>query len=125
MTLRIAITPGEPAGIGPDLVVMLAQKNWPAQLIVCANADLLKQRAAALNLPLQLLPYEPNQPASPQQAGTLTCVDFALEAPVMTGQLNEANGRYVVDTLRYVGEKSISGEFDAIVTGPVASIITT
>ncbi len=88
-------------------------------MIVCANADLLKQRAAALNLPLQLLPYQPDQPAVPQQAGTLTCVDFALEADVVTGELNEANGRYVVDTLRYVGEKSISGEFDAIVTGPV------
>jgi 4-hydroxythreonine-4-phosphate dehydrogenase len=119
MTLKIAITPGEPAGIGPDLVVMLAQKDWPVQLIVCANAEVLNQRAAALNLPLQLLPYEPDQPAQPQQAGTLTFVDFALEAPVITGQLNEANGRYVVDTLRYVGEKSMSGEFDAIVTGPV------
>lgn len=119
MTLRIAITPGEPAGIGPDLVVMLAQKQWPAQLVVCANADLLRQRAAALNLPLQLSPYNPAQPAAPQQAGTLTYVDFALEVPVLTGVLNEANGRYVVNTLQYAGEKSMSGEFDAIVTGPV------
>lgn len=119
MTLKIAITPGEPAGIGPDLVVMLAQKDWPVQLIVCANKELMQQRAAALKLPLQLLPYDPNQQAQPQQAGTLTYVDFALEAPVVAGQLNEANGRYVVETLRYVGEKSMAGEFDAIVTGPV------
>jgi 4-hydroxythreonine-4-phosphate dehydrogenase len=94
MTLRIAITPGEPAGIGPDLVVMLAQKDWPAQLIVCANAQMLQQRAAVLQLPLQLLPYQPDQAAQPQKAGTLTCVDFPLEAAVIAGQLNEANGRY-------------------------------
>lgn len=119
MTLKIAITPGEPAGIGPDLVVMLAQKDWPVQLIVCANKELMQQRAAALKLPLQLLPYDPNQQAQQQQAGTLSYVDFALETAVVAGQLNEANGRYVVDTLRYVGEKSMSGEFDAIVTGPV------
>ena len=40
MTLRIGITPGEPAGIGPDLVIKLAQQDWPAELVVCANASL-------------------------------------------------------------------------------------
>lgn len=119
MTLRIAITPGEPAGIGPDLVVALAQQDWPAQLIVCANTDLLQTRAAALNLPLTLQPYDATKPAVAQQAGTLTIVDFPLAEPVTAGKLNAANGRYVVDTLTYAGEKSIGGEFDAIVTGPV------
>jgi len=119
MTLRIAITPGEPAGIGPDLVVTLAQKDWPVELVVCANAELLKQRAAVLNLPLELIPYDVTAEVVPQKAGTLTCVDFALAAPVVMGQLNEANGRYVVDTLTYVGARSVAGEFAAIVTGPV------
>jgi 4-hydroxythreonine-4-phosphate dehydrogenase len=119
MTLRLGITPGEPAGIGPDLVIALAQQEWPVELVVCANAALLTERAAQLNLPLKLLPYDPSRPAAPQRAGSLTLVNFELAEPVINGQLNAANGHYVVDTLRFAGEKSINGEFAAIVTGPV------
>lgn len=119
MTLRIGITPGEPAGIGPDLVIRLAQQDWPVELVVCANAALLTERAAQLQLPLTLHPYDASKPAKPQQSGSLTIVDFALAEPVQAGQLNAANGHYVVDTLTFAGEKSISGEFAAIVTGPV------
>lgn len=119
MTLRIGITPGEPAGIGPDLVVQLAQQNWPVELVVCADPAVLSQRAAKLGLPLTLLPYQSERAAKPQQAGTLTIAAFQAPHPVVPGVLNENNGHYVVDTLRFVGEKSISGEFAAIVTGPV------
>mgnify|MGYP006198421383 FL=1 len=119
MTLRIGITPGEPAGIGPDLVIKLAQQDWPVELVVCANAELLLQRAQLLQLPLKLVPYNANTSAKAQQAGTLTVQDFPLAEPVVPGQLNPANGEYVVSTLSYAGEKSISGEFAAIVTGPV------
>lgn len=119
MTLRIGITPGEPAGIGPDLVVQLAQQSWPVELVVCADPAVLSQRAAQLGLPLTLLPYQSEQEAKPQQAGTLTIAAFQTPQPVIPGVLNENNGHYVVDTLRFVGEKSISGEFAAIVTGPV------
>ena len=119
MTLRIGITPGEPAGIGPDLVIRLAQQDWPVELVVCANSALLLERAAQLELPLTLLPYDASKAAKPQQSGTLTLVDFALAEPVQAGQLNAANGRYVVDTLTYAGEHSMNGEFAAIVTGPV------
>ncbi|WNO62142.1 4-hydroxythreonine-4-phosphate dehydrogenase PdxA [Rheinheimera sp. MMS21-TC3] len=119
MTLRIGITPGEPAGIGPDLVIALAQQDWPVQLVVCANAQLLQQRAAQLNLPLRLINYDKAAPATPQMAGSLTIADFALEETVTAGELNVANGQYVVNTLAYAGEAAISGEFSAIVTGPV------
>ncbi|MDX3775058.1 4-hydroxythreonine-4-phosphate dehydrogenase PdxA [Chromatiaceae bacterium AAb-1] len=119
MTLRIAVTPGEPAGIGPDLVIALARQDWPVQLVVCANAELLQERARQLNLPLQLQPYDAAKSAVPQQKGTLTVADFPLSAPVIPGQLNAANGKYVVDTLTYAGEKAMNGEFAAIVTGPV------
>jgi 4-hydroxythreonine-4-phosphate dehydrogenase len=47
MTLRIAITPGEPAGIGPDLVIAIAQQSWAAELVVIASKTLLRQRAKA------------------------------------------------------------------------------
>lgn len=48
---RVVITPGEPAGIGPDLVVQLAQRAWPIELVVCADGALLTEQAAMLGLP--------------------------------------------------------------------------
>src|SRR5690606_6344285 len=96
---RVVITPGEPAGIGPDLVVQLAQRDWPVELVVCADASLLTDRAAMLGLPLSLLPYDENTPAKPQVAGTLTLLPVALQVPVSPGQLAVANGPYVVQTL--------------------------
>ena len=50
---RVVITPGEPAGIGPDLVVQLAQRSWPVELVVCADATLLQNRAAFNAPPLR------------------------------------------------------------------------
>ncbi len=119
MTLRIGVTPGEPAGIGPDLVIKLAQQDWPVELVVCANARLLAERASLLQLPLTILPYSASATPQPQRAGTLTVADFQLAEPVVAGQLNAANGEYVIKTLTFAGEKSVDGEFAAIVTGPV------
>jgi 4-hydroxythreonine-4-phosphate dehydrogenase len=119
MTLRIAITPGEPAGIGPDLVISIAQQTWPAELVVIASKALLRQRAEALSLPLTFKDYDRDTIAKPQKAGTITIVDVELSEPCIPGSLNTANGAYVVETLRVASEMNISGEFDAIVTGPV------
>lgn len=116
---RVVITPGEPAGIGPDLAIQLAQRDWPLELVVCADASLLTERAKRLGLPLTLLPYAPEQPAKPQRAGTLTLLPVALHAPVTPGTLNVENGRYVVETLARACDGCLSGEFAALVTGPV------
>lgn len=118
-TPRVVITPGEPAGIGPDLVVALAQHAWPAQLVVCADPTLLTARAAQLDLPLTLLPYFSDAPALPQAAGTLTLLPVTLQAPVKPGTLASANGIYVVETLARACDGCLRGEFDALVTGPV------
>ncbi len=118
-TKRIAVTPGEPAGIGPDLVVQLAQRSWPAELVVCADPDLLVSRAKKLGLNVTFRPYLPEQAPKPQEAGTLTIAPFKLINDAVCGQLDEQNSAYVVQTLRYAGEKNINGEFDAVVTGPV------
>ena len=118
-TKRIAITAGEPAGIGPDLVIQLAQQAWPAELVVCADPDLLTSRAKNLGLPLQLRPYQPNQAPKAQEVGTLTIVPFTLAVASECGKLDDQNSAYVIDTLRYAGEKNMNGEFDAVVTGPV------
>ncbi len=116
---RIALTPGEPAGIGPDLVVALAQQSWPVEVVTVAAAELLLERAKQLNLPLRLINYDVNVPAQAQKAGTLTIIDQPLNAPCKAGVLNADNGSYVLKTLEIAGEKNMSGEFAAIVTGPV------
>ncbi|ALB61622.1 4-hydroxythreonine-4-phosphate dehydrogenase [Cronobacter condimenti 1330] len=118
-TPRVVITPGEPAGIGPDLVVELAQRAWPAQLVVCADPTLLTARAAQLGLPLSLLPFSSDKPATPQPAGTLTLLPVMLQTPVIPGTLDTANGVYVVETLARACDGCLNGEFDALVTGPV------
>lgn len=113
------ITPGEPAGVGPDLTVQLAQQDWPVELVVCADPDLLQQRAALLGLPLQLRPYEPSATPRAQEAGTLTLLPVGLKAPTTPGQLCVANGQYVVETLARACDGCLSGEFAALITGPV------
>ena len=116
---RVVITPGEPGGIGPDLAIQLAQRDWPLELVVCADASLLTERAKLLGLPITLLPYAPEQPAKPQRAGTLTLLPVALHAPVTPGELNVENGRYVVETLARACDGCLNGEFAALITGPV------
>lgn len=119
MTKRIAITAGEPAGIGPDLVITIAQQSWPVQLVVVASAQLLKERAALLSLPLIIENYDESLAATPQKAGTITLIDIPLAVPCEPGVLDSNNGAYVVETLKVACDKNMSGEFDAIVTGPV------
>lgn len=118
MILRIAITPGEPAGIGPDLIIALAQKQWNALLVVFADGEILKQRAALLNLPLELIPYS-KQATNPQKPGQLYLQQIDACETVVPGKLNSNNGHYVVETLRQACQKNMDGEFDAVVTGPV------
>ncbi|MBL4763947.1 MAG: 4-hydroxythreonine-4-phosphate dehydrogenase PdxA [Colwellia sp.] len=119
MTTRIALTPGEPAGIGPDLVIAIAQQAWPVQLVVVASKELIKQRAKQLNLPIVLIDYDASLKATPQVAGTLTILDIPLAQPSIPGTLDTNNGAYVVETLKVASDKNMSGEFEAIVTGPV------
>ncbi|MCU5772706.1 4-hydroxythreonine-4-phosphate dehydrogenase PdxA [Erwiniaceae bacterium BAC15a-03b] len=116
---RVVITPGEPAGIGPDLCVQLAQRDWPVELVVCASAELLRQRAAKLGLPLTLREYQPGVAAQPQQAGSLTLLEIATAQPVTAGELCVANGSYVLETLARACDGCLNGEFAALITGPV------
>jgi len=119
MIKRIAITPGEPAGIGPDLVLKIAQENWPVQIIVVADPLLMQERAEQLGIALQINEYNEETANKAHSAGSLTVLPVELSAPCIAGELNTANGHYVVETLRIASEKNISGEFDAVVTGPV------
>lgn len=119
MIPRIAITPGEPSGIGPDLVIQLAQSNWPAELVVIADQTLMVERAQQLGVPLRIHQAEMDQPPSPHQAGSMCLKHVAAHGPIQAGELNEENGAYVVETLRIASEMNLTGQCDAIVTGPV------
>lgn len=118
MTIKLAITPGEPAGVGPDLIITLAQQQWQAMLVVFANAELMRTRANALNIPLTLLPYDASR-TDIQPAGSLYIVDISLQDEVIAGKLNPTNSQYVLDTLHQACQINLNGEFQALVTGPV------
>lgn len=119
---RIVITPGEPAGVGPDLVITLAQQDWPVELVVCADPALLLERAEQLKLPLQLREYQPDEAGLAQRAGTLTILPVAA-APVTAGVPSVSNSAYVVETLAQACDGCLRGEFAALVTGPVQKSI--
>ncbi len=116
---RIVFTPGEPAGIGPDLCVHLAQWELNTEIIVAASPELLSQRAEQLGLPLTLLPYEPGTPVSEHTPGQIKVLPVALTDEVEPGVLNAKNSDYVLETLRQAVSGCLSGEFQALVTGPV------
>ncbi|MCG8426111.1 MAG: 4-hydroxythreonine-4-phosphate dehydrogenase PdxA [Chromatiales bacterium] len=114
----LAFTPGEPAGIGPDLCVQLAQQSRNAALVAICDPELIKARAEQLSLPLDIDPYRPGE-AVALEAGKLTVQPVPLAAPAQAGQLNSANAEYVLNTLRRATEGCLNGEFAGLVTGPV------
>ena len=89
------------------------------ELVVIADPALIQSRAKALGKPLTLLPYQPEQAPTPQRAGTLTIEPIKLAVPAEAGVLNEANGLYVLETLKRASNGNMNGEFAAVVTGPV------
>lgn len=120
MIERICITAGEPAGIGPELCIALAQQaDQSSERIVIADADLLYTRAAQIGLPLTLTPFDPASPARANRAGELSVIPVALHAPSVAGTLNPANSAYVLETLRVAVQACRSGAVDAMVTAPV------
>ena len=114
---KIAVTPGEPAGIGPDLIVELAHHSWDAILVIYADQDMLAERAALLNIELALIPYTGQTTKAPM--GSLYVHHTPCDAPVVAGELSTANGHYVVETLKQACEANMNQNFDAVVTGPV------
>ena len=123
MIPRLALTAGEPAGIGPELLVQIAQLDWPAQLIAVANPALLQAYAQRLNLPLTLLPWSPTQAAIRHQAGCLYILPVDLSTAVEPGQLNVSNAGAVLRSLDLACDGCLAGDFDAMVTAPVQKSI--
>jgi 4-hydroxythreonine-4-phosphate dehydrogenase len=116
---RLALTPGEPAGIGPDLCIQLAQQPQPAELVAIADPVLLEQRAGQLGLPLRLRPFDPDRPPAVDKPCTLCVQPVTLAAPTRPGRLDPRNAGYVLETLGEAVDGCLAGRFDALVTGPV------
>ncbi len=110
----VAVTAGEPAGIGPDLCAMLTQRRLPARVVVIADQALLRDRARALGLNNALLPY-----SDAASAGDFSVLHVPLAQPAKAGTLNPANSTYVLRTLEIAADGCRDGSFDAMATAPV------
>lgn len=110
----LAITAGEPSGIGPDLCLQLARHAHP--LVVVADKNVLRQRAAQLGISVSLHDYSS---AAPFVAGKLSVLHTPTAQPVIAGKLDPQNASYVLKTLDRALEGCVSGEFAGMVTAPV------
>jgi len=118
MPRPLVFTPGEPAGIGPDLCVQLAQDARSYPLVAVCSPQLLMDRAAQLSLPLSIELYQPESPAT-RDAGRLCVLPVELIEPVRPGNLNPTNAQYVLETLTQATRGCLDGSFSALVTGPI------
>ncbi len=115
----IAITIGEPAGIGPDIVVALAHIAFDARLVVLGDAELLRARARALNIALKTETFDRDTAGAHRGDGHLTVLPLPVAAPVRAGEIDSANARYVLQLLDRAARGCLAGEWQALVTGPI------
>lgn len=119
----IAITAGEPAGIGPEILLKLAMSELPTAIVGIADIDLLNSYAALLKIDIKLTEYRINQSLTQHNRGELPVYHIPLNQPNIPGQLNPGNAEYVLKTLTYAGQQCLTGNFHAVVTGPVNKAI--
>jgi 4-hydroxythreonine-4-phosphate dehydrogenase len=119
MTLRLAVTPGEPSGIGPDILLQYIQRGCAHQLVAFADPDMLGERAEQLGLPLQMQQFDPDAPATPLPAFHLSVSPIATGVKTVPGKLNSDNATYVLNCLDTALEACQSQHCDGLVTGPV------
>jgi 4-hydroxythreonine-4-phosphate dehydrogenase len=115
----LAITAGEPAGIGPDLCVQIAQQAWDYQILVVCDPTLLEQSAKHLGLPFSWTEFDPAADFQPHKVGHLWVSSVPLNAPCNPGELNSANGSYVLKTLDVATQGCLDGHWHAMVTAPL------
>ena len=121
MTLNLALTPGEPSGVGPDLLIQLAQEKQQQQIIAFADPDMLAERATKLGLPLNLVEVQDDFVSSTPSELAVVAVKVAM--PVEPGVLNQANAPYVLNCLDAAIASCQEGLCQAMVTGPVQKSI--
>ncbi|MFT5221076.1 MAG: 4-hydroxythreonine-4-phosphate dehydrogenase [Planctomycetota bacterium] len=111
----IAITSGEPAGIGPDIICSLNPADFEARLIVIGDISLLRSRAVLLQSPARFVALSDETPGD----SALAVIHLPVGAAVVPGELNVNNADYVLQTLNRSCDGCLSGEFDAMVTAPI------
>ena len=114
----IAVTAGEPAGIGPDLCLRLASETLPARTVVIADRELLAQRARALGLAVTLIDFD-FEGGVESGRNELRVLHVPLAAPVAAGKLDPLNSSYVIRTLEVAADGCMRGDFAAMTTAPV------
>lgn len=117
MLPRIALTSGEPAGIGPDVCLGLAARQLDCDLVCLGDREMLAERARVLGIKVELRPYE--RTLHRHIPGTLVVDHHPLRAPAAAGRLEARNSPYVVQLLERACDGALSGEFAAIATAPV------
>jgi 4-hydroxythreonine-4-phosphate dehydrogenase len=119
MPPRIAVTAGEPAGVGPELLAALAARAWDAELVAVGSAALLLQRARACGIALHVVPFDPRQAPRAHQPGLLPVLDVPLDATCHPGRPDPRNAGHVLAMLGEAADRAADGTFDAVATAPV------
>ncbi|NNM20235.1 MAG: 4-hydroxythreonine-4-phosphate dehydrogenase PdxA [Gammaproteobacteria bacterium] len=121
--VRLILTPGDPAGIGPDICLEIAALPWPAAITVIGDPDVLQQRATetGLRVTVDTLAAEENE--TMHQRGRLQVRPLHFPAAVRAGRPDPANAAGVVDSIRQATEACLRGDADAIVTAPVSKAV--
>lgn len=116
---RLLITPGEPAGIGPDITLQLLQHDHPAELIIIADPELMTARAKQLGFAIQVIESDLSSSPVSHRANVLKIIPQKLYTPVEAKKLNPKNSAYVIQTLKIAAELARTKQADAVITGPV------
>jgi 4-hydroxythreonine-4-phosphate dehydrogenase len=116
---RLILTCGEPAGIGPDLCIDIAHREWPCDLVVAGDMQVLQARAQQLRKSVTLVPYSRDAESVAHRAGALRVLHVPVASPVRAGELDRGNARHVLAMLDRAIDGCVSGEFAAMVTAPV------
>lgn len=116
---RVLLTPGEPAGIGPDITATIASQPFDGELVAVADPELLTERAAMLGVPLRIRDAD----GSAHQPGSLSVLPVPLRQKAVAGVLSPVNAAYVVETITKATELCVRGDYDALCTAPVHKAI--
>lgn len=118
-TPRLVLTTGEPAGIGPDVVIGISQYDYPAAVVVIADPELITERASALGVSIKLNVYDPGKQATLHRPGHLDIIPLKTVNKVVQGKPDINNAMYILESIKKATRYCLDREFDAMVTAPV------
>ena len=117
--ITIAVTPGEPAGIGPDITIAVATRHWDLRLVAICDPEVIAARAARLGVPLRIIELPSVRDAHPHTPGTLQIIPLQAHNPTVEGVTDTNNADYVLASLDIAIEACKVHDAHAVVTGPV------